>query len=656
MRTPDGEDLHPNPERFGLLAARFVRPRTHALERNRDVSGSTVRLQGVKEVFSMPLQNRRSDSHRALRTKNDVGRSVESLEGRQLMASLASSQFQFYRGHDVPVQTKWHLGSFQYPYQPAQGTQRQLMYLDNSNRVLYGQDREGDEWVITVHGPGEIVVTDVTPNDGVLMDDIDTIQIVGANPRTTYVTGQVTSSNRVLTDGMVRFQQLISQNGVNSIILNGFALAQTLPLNEDRTVVQPGVGVYLPGGVQTLQFADIEAYNDVSGTYATNPVEIVVGDPASPLANAPIIRVGTIYNTMYDATVTGVSTIPQTEPTVLFQIYGPTHALTTNAITRQMPVAGLESRFPKSGAQGLTTVATTRIGQFQSMGGVNYTRIAKENSTTISPVTALDRAGLIHIGGTADALSVSSNGPIRSLRLMRGLGDPDGTSTATASYGTPPGAKGFPAYGYMGGQINAGAINRINIGAANTVMKVSNSPQFMQTMPGSTNYVPRAGSAMTNAAITTRGSMGTKPVHTGSINHFGKRIQSDASGVIINGDLNRSEIAAGFDYNQFVTGVSPLTGPSVVRGLRMRGSLVDSVISSSYAPDVATRDFLDPTDQVSPGSVEGRITDPGLAYDDGRGTVLGRLGSGVFARRRSAHLTPPNLPLRTRAGVDVLGS
>ncbi|MBI1324223.1 hypothetical protein GC170_13715 [bacterium] len=574
------------------------------------------------------------------------------------MATLSSSQFQFYTTHDIPVQTKLHQGSFQYPYHAAESGPKRLMYLDNSNRVLYGEDREGDQYVITVHGPGEVVVTDVTPNDGVLMDDIDTIQIVGSNPHTTYVTAQVTSSNRVLTDGMVRFQQLIAENGVNSIILNGFALAQTLPINEDNTVVQPGVGVFLPGGVQTLQIADVEAYNDVSGVYATNPVRIVVGDAASPLKKAPIIRVGTIYNTMYSSQADSVPNVPQSTPTVSFEVYGPTHAITTNAITRQMPVAGLESNYPKPGAQGLTSIATTSIGQFQAIGGVNFTRIARNTGTNISPTTALDHAGLIHIGGTADALSVSSNGPIRSLRLMRGLGDPSGTSTATQYYGTTAGQKGFPAYGYMGGQINAGAINRINIGAANTIMQVSNSPQFIQRTQGVTNYFPRAGSAMTNAAITTSGSMGTKPVHTGSINHFGKKIQSNATGVLIRGDLAQSEIASGFDYNQYVTGVSPVTGPSVIRGLRMKGSLVDSVISASYAPDTTTQDFLQATDQVSPGAIHGGIYGPGLAYDDGRGTALGRLGSGLFARRLSnpLHSPPPNQPIRTRAGVDYRGS
>ncbi len=43
--------------------------------------------------------------------------------------------------------------------------------------------------MITVHGPGKVIVTDTTPNDGVLDDDINTIQLVGTSINSTYVTG-----------------------------------------------------------------------------------------------------------------------------------------------------------------------------------------------------------------------------------------------------------------------------------------------------------------------------------------------------------------------------------------------------------------------------------------------------------------------------------
>ncbi len=590
----------------------------------------------------MLLKIGRSERRTGSKTKSQISKSIEALETRALMTTLPQTPFKFYTTSPVPVQTKMHGGPYQRPFIPAQGSPAMIQSLDNAGKVVQGQDRSGNQYVITVHGPGQVVVTDVTPNDGVLMDDIDTIQIVGGNINSTYVSGQVSSSSRVLTNGMVQFQHLISQNGVNSIILNGFALAQTMPsVTPTPALTVPDINVYLPNGVRTLQIADVNAYNNEAGNY--DPFEIVVGDPSAPLKFAPIIRVGTIYNTNYDSTTASVPATPADDPSVIFQIYGNTGALTTNAITRDTPVAGLESKYPPTGAQGLTTIATSSIGQFQSMGGVNYTRIGKDTSKTISPATALTHAGLIHVGGTADGLFVSSNGAIRSLRLMKGLGNPNGTSTSATTFGTPIGKTGFPAAGYMGGQINAGAINRVNIGPANTVMKVANDPNAVQSVNGSTAYTPVAGNAMTHSAITTSGSLGGKANRTGVINHFGKRIQSNASGVLITGDLQTSEIAAGFNYNQFVNGVSPLTGPSSVNNLNMSGSLVDSVISSSYAPNTATSSFLSgPSNQVDPGKVTGSIKKPGLIYFDGRGTALGRLGSGVFARVKHGALPPAN--------------
>ena len=316
----------------------------------------------------MLLKIGRSERRTGSKTKSQISKSIEALETRALMTTLPQTPFKFYTTSPVPVQTKMHGGPYQRPFIPAQGSPAMIQSRDNAGKVVQGQDRSGNQYVITVHGPGQVVVTDVTPNDGVLMDDIDTIQIVGGNINSTYVTGQVSSSSRVLTNGMVQFQHLISQNGVNSIILNGFALAQTMPsVTPPPALTVPDINVYLPNGVRTLQIADVNAYNNEAGNY--DPFEIVVGDPSAPLKFAPIIRVGTIYNTNYDSTTASVPATPADDPSVIFQIYGNTGALTTNAITRDTPVAGLESKYPPTGAQGLTTIATSSIGQFQSMGG-----------------------------------------------------------------------------------------------------------------------------------------------------------------------------------------------------------------------------------------------------------------------------------------------
>ena len=55
--------------------------------------------------------------------------------------------------------------------------------FSNQGKVVSGTDRAGDKWVITVHGPGYVVVTDTTPNDGALDDDINTIQLVNTSAK-----------------------------------------------------------------------------------------------------------------------------------------------------------------------------------------------------------------------------------------------------------------------------------------------------------------------------------------------------------------------------------------------------------------------------------------------------------------------------------------
>src|SRR5271157_544716 len=156
--------------------------------------------------------------------------------------------------------------------------------LSNQGKIVSGTDRAGDQWTITVHGPGQVIVTDTTPNDGALDDDIATIQIINSNPRTTYVTGTVEASPRELTDGQVLFDRLIANSGVRSIVLNGFDLSANV-----TPAVDQSPGIFLYGGVQTLKFNDIEAIIDTSSSTATNPYQIVIGDPSTPLKVKPSI-------------------------------------------------------------------------------------------------------------------------------------------------------------------------------------------------------------------------------------------------------------------------------------------------------------------------------------------------------------------------------
>ncbi|MBV8128825.1 MAG: hypothetical protein JO114_14350, partial [Planctomycetaceae bacterium] len=164
--------------------------------------------------------------------------------------------------------------------------------LSNQGKIVSGTDRAGDQWTITVHGPGQVIVTDTTPNDGALDDDIATIQIINSSLQTTYVTGTVIASPRALTSGQVLFDRLIANSGVRSIVLNGFNLSANV-----TPAVDQSPGIFLYGGVQTLKFNDIDAI--INTSVSSTPYQIVIGDPSTPLKVKPSIYLDSIINSVF---------------------------------------------------------------------------------------------------------------------------------------------------------------------------------------------------------------------------------------------------------------------------------------------------------------------------------------------------------------------
>ena len=187
--------------------------------------------------------------------------------------------------------------------------------FNNAGKVVSGTDRAGDKWVITVHGPGRVIVTDTTPNDGVLDDDINTIQLVNTNAKKTYVTGNVIPSNVNVTSGEIIFNQLVAVSPVKSIELNGFDLS-----NQVSPAVTTPTGVFLYGGVGTLSFNSIDAQIDTSVNPAPFPIQI--GLPNTPLKQQPSIFLNNITNLVFNSTSTTIPTAPLTTPTVQFTIQG----------------------------------------------------------------------------------------------------------------------------------------------------------------------------------------------------------------------------------------------------------------------------------------------------------------------------------------------
>ncbi len=571
-------------------------------------------------------------------------RALEALETRCLLTGPVATGA-LYSASFYPPRTVSHYSPPLNLPKPIGAGPYTLASLDNEGRNISGKDRQGDEYFLTIHGPGTLIVTDATPNDGVLDDDIDTIRIIGSNPHTTYVTGQVVSSARVITDGTVNFNHLIAERGVQSIILNGFNLTNTVDAPYAGQPLNVGPEIYLPGGVNTLQFNNIDVVVDPE--FNDQPFEIVIGHPTTPIRQRPQIKIGRIFNTVASKTGGAIENgNPQTDPTVNFVVNGGLKKFEAVSVSKR-PVrdAGQQFNEPVVSTTGRTAVRTLNAVLIKVYGGARNlvvsragkpaqpqtgepgvpTPVAPTTQPFRSPFSGLSRLRRAEFGGPTDAVGLDVDGPIGTLKFNRGIGDPTGALAGDTNLGFSEAQRGYASFGLLGGQIKANRIGKLGAGPNNLILQTPSDPDLMQlSRKGSTTYIARPGSALTSAAITTSGSIGD--VH-------------------IVGDSQNSQTSAGFDYQSYAAGLEPTRSPSVIRRFNQRGNLLDSIVSASYSGG-ADRAYGDVTntsaadDVIGPGGVRGRLT--GFRFYTGGTTALNYQGAGVYARNKSGHLPPPN--------------
>jgi len=577
---------------------------------------------------------------------------LEVLEGRQLMAANIGAYPSLYLPTDLYVRnpvTNVREGSVAaYSlYRPHDVTNA---LVSNEGKIVTGRDRSGNEWTITVHGPGKVIVTDTTPNDGALDDDIATIQIVGSNIHSTYVTGSTTASAFTTTSGTVRFNRLLAADGVRSIQLNGFDLTSMV-----TPAVTEAPGVFLYGGAQVLEFHDIIGIFDT----ATNPTpyQIQIGQPNTPLKVKPSIYLDSIYNSVYNSDSDTIPTEPVTTPWIQFSVNGVVQnfsivsasqsALPPNYVTgSQQGTVDVWSGVPNSGPAPAAyqflynIVGTTGRTSLQAVGVDNLkVRGSARNFTAqrdTTPFTS-QNSGLSHLrraefGGTADGVALDVNGPIGKLRFNRGLGDPTGVFTASTEtpatdenpetqtillpateYGIPAGSTGYPASGLLGGAIRGRQIGSVVAGSAGRSVIYAQSPSYVSLHRiGYPTPTSTTDMAIVNSSITT----------TGSIDHMN-----------VEGNLLNSAVATGYDYQAFRQGLQGARRPSRIGSYKQHGDLINSAVSASTQP--VNNDFQDGA-VFGDGSITGHVS--GKAYDTGGRNALGQFGAGVFARRKVGRL------------------
>jgi hypothetical protein len=483
--------------------------------------------------------------------------------------------------------------------------------FNNAGKVVSGRDRAGDKWVITVHGPGKVIVTDTTPNDGVLDDDINTIQLVNTNGRKTYVTGNVIGSNTNVTTGEVIFNQLVAVTPVKSIELNGFNLSA-----QDSPPVTTPTGVFLYGGVGTLSFNSIDAQIDTSVNPAPFPIQI--GLPNTPLKMQPSIILNNITNLVFNSTSTTIPTAALTSPTVQFTIQGAVRTFDIVSATQGTIPAGFQFEFPQVGTTGRTAVQATAINSLNVHGSAKNFTVSRSSVPFSGEASGVSYIKKAHFGGNADAVGLDVNGTINKLRFDRGLGNPAGVFTAKSSatglllpstiYGTPPGTTGYPAAGLSGGTIRATKIGKLRVLPANVFVQTAQNPDFVQLdTQGYPTYAVAPGYSLTNAVITT----------TNSISNIG----------VVGTELN-SEIKTGFDYSAYVAGLEGTRSASHIGRLHLNGSQINSVTSATVRP--ANNHYSTLTNTYGPGSITAQVV--GARFDTNGTTGLGNTGAGLYAR------------------------
>lgn len=547
------------------------------------------------------------------------GANLELLETRELLTGSAikpAYAVSYYQPTTLLPRTVDH-GSPKLSVAHPIGTAspQQLARLEGQGKLVTGKDRQGNEWQITVHGPGSVIVTDATPNDGVFDDDLDTIQIVGSSPTQTYVTGEVSSSARVTTGGTVLFNHLFAQDGVKSIILNGFTLT--------RTVAVSSVGlpeIFLPGGVQYLSFANIEAPLDLS----TNPppFNLIIGDPSTPNNIPPTIKLGSIQNTVFNSQVQTINGTPQTTPSVNLVVNGQLRGLDiVSAGEAPLANGAQQLQFPVVGSTGRTSIQAKSVGRLKVAGSATNLTVSRTPQPFQRGFSGVDKIDTVELGGTADALGIdATNGNIRHLRALRGIGNPAGSSRAATSYGLPDAQRGYPSFGLAGGTVTARQIGKVTVGAANLIRQTPQDPDIMQyRRQGSTLYFTRPGKALTNTAIVSSGSIGRTTVV---------------------GNTQASEVRSGFHYPSYIAGLEPVRQRSKIGRVRQRGDAVNSIVAATYRPTDGV--FDNGNDVAGPGTITGNLQ--GTLTSGGLTTLLGDTGNGYFARTKKGYLPPPVAP------------
>ncbi|MFO0960640.1 MAG: hypothetical protein U0800_24925 [Isosphaeraceae bacterium] len=553
------------------------------------------------------------------------GQSLEFLERRELLTG--NNPFSYYHTsyQTVNIGPGYALANNYLAHPVNTATHAQLDMTDNEGKVVSGQDRQGNKWIIKVQGPGAVIVTDATPNDGALDDDIVTIQLIGTDINKTKVLGQAIASDRVLTDGTVKFQKLISLNGVHTIQLNGFSLSQVVTPTTAGAQQYSDTYISLPGGVRNLSFNDINGDFDVSAG-ATPVIDVTIGNPTTPLKYPTSIHIGSIFNTASAGTNANPLGSPKTRPTVNISVNGDIQDLSMISSTARSYnfTAGRQ-------IQNTPVSVTAHPGPRLSAKTINV--VGSARNTTFSAGCRLQSAvvrrpeGGRHRQVRRDRRRRADRGrrPDPSRHVQSRARQPQRRAAAGNRHERPDRR-------HLAGH----ARQRLRLLGVRPPGRRDLCRRDQQRRRGPGQHHPaHADRPQLHAVAAHQLDVLHQPAGDGPDrrrDHFGRLDPAREHPR----QRDRQRDQGGLLLPDVPPGPGGHAGRSKIGNLKQTGDLIDSVISSTYRP--ADNIYGNGNDQAGNGSISGHQY--GDSYVNGRATPLQNLGAGNYAKEKFGYLPP----------------
>ncbi len=291
--------------------------------------------------------------------------------------------------------------------------------------TVTGIDIDGDQWILSLIGPGDLQVINQNGADGLPApltqpSLINEIKIGGADPQSTKLVGQVVKAAG--GDGKVYFEKLTELGG-SSVVVSGNRGIHVIDMPDfylgHTSTTAPASGqsaaeISIPDGVNNLRFGGADTtYTPPGGTPLdqNNTADQFVINLGLPQAQGTSV----IANTFVSSGQAAASMTAQpTQDSITINVVGRINVFQANEIdgNTDVPTGGFRG-------QGGTQVYSLPDQTTQVNGQIGFVRVG--NNATNFAVQSADQVSNFYIGGETNNVALLTPGGSRNLYFGKGM-------------------------------------------------------------------------------------------------------------------------------------------------------------------------------------------------------------------------------------------